>query len=93
MSEQDIERAVPAGARTMRPPPQAALHWATATLIVVALALMLVREGVEAKAGRASLLEVHRWCGLLGLGLAVWRLHLRMRLGALSDPASCTRMR
>ena len=86
MNEQhDIEQAMPAGGRTMRPPLLAALHWATATLLVLGLAVILVRELVEAKDGRASLLEIHRWCGLLALGLVVWRLQLRMRLGALSD--------
>ena len=83
--QQDIERATPAGARSMRPPLLAALHWTTATLVVLGLAVILVREILEAKAGRASLLELHRWCGLLALGLVVWRLQLRMRLKPLSD--------
>jgi len=85
LKEQVIEQAMPAGGRILRPPLLASLHWATATLVVVGLAVILVREIVEAKAGRASLLEVHRWCGLLVLGLALWRLQLRLRLGALSD--------
>jgi cytochrome b561 len=71
--------------RTMRPPLLAALHWATAMLIVLGLASVLVREIVEAKTGRASLLEVHRWCGLLVFGLTVWRVGLRLRFGPLPD--------
>jgi cytochrome b561 len=83
--QQDIKRAAPAGGYTMRPPLLAALHWATATLVVLGLALILVREIVEAKTGRASLLQMHRWCGLLVLGLTVWRVGLRLRFGPLPD--------
>ena len=69
----------------MRPPWLAAVHWATAGLILVGVTAVLIRQGVEAKTGRAWLLAVHRWCGVLILGLTAWRVVLRAWFAPLPD--------
>lgn len=68
-----------------RPPLLAALHWTTAAVLLVGVAAILARELVEAKTGRASLLEVHRWCGVLILVLTTLRLLLRAWSAPLPD--------
>nr|WP_249116079.1 cytochrome b [Azoarcus sp. L1K30] len=56
-----------------------ALHWATASLILGAVALILVRDLVDTKALRALLLEGHRGFGVLVLIAATARLVQRAR--------------
>lgn len=58
-----------------------AIHWGTVLCIVIAVAAVLVREGVDDKFWRQLLLEVHRQLGLMVLlGVAV-RLGIRLRYG------------
>jgi cytochrome b561 len=53
--------------------------------VLVGLCVVLAREFVETRGARAVLLDVHRWGGLLALGLAAWRLRLRWLTAPLLD--------
>lgn len=63
-----------------------AIHWITAVAIVVAVAVMFVRDAVEDRLWRQILLETHRQLGLLVLLAAAARITLRLRKG-LTDHA------
>ena len=64
-----------------------AIHWVTVVAIVVAVAVMFVRDAIEDRALRQVLLEMHRQLGLLVLiGVGV-RIALRLHKG-LADHAS-----
>ena len=63
-----------------------AIHWTTVVAIVVAVAVMFVRDAVEDRMWRQILLETHRQLGLLVLmGVGV-RIAIRLRRG-LADHA------
>lgn len=61
-----------------RPLPVVLLHWATLLLIGVLLSAIFVREGVEARALRALLINVHKSAGVLVLVTAALRLFVRV---------------
>ena len=63
-----------------------ALHWTTVVAIVVAVAVMFVRDAVEDRVWRQVLLETHRQLGLLVLIGAGVRIVLRLHRG-LADHA------
>ena len=63
-----------------------AIHWMTVVAIVVAVAVMLVRDVTEDRVWRQVLLEVHRQLGLLVLLGAGVRVTLRVLKG-LADHA------
>jgi cytochrome b561 len=64
-----------------------ALHWATVVAIVIAVAAMFVRDVVEDKFWRQTLLETHRQLGLLVLIVVGVRITLRVWTG-LADHAA-----
>ena len=73
-------------ARSRHPPLTIAIHWMTVVAIVVAVAVMFVRDATEDRALRQVLLETHRQLGLLVLiGVGV-RVALRLYKG-LADHA------
>ena len=63
-----------------------AIHWITVAAIIVAVAVMFVRDAVEDRLWRQVLLETHRQLGLLVLIAAGARIAIRLRKG-LTDPA------
>jgi cytochrome b561 len=63
-----------------------ALHWGTLAAIVIAVAAMFVRDAVEDKFWRTTLLEIHRQLGLLVLMAVGVRIALRALTG-LADHA------
>lgn len=67
-----------AAAPLRRPLPVMILHWVTLLLMGVVLTAILVREGVEARALRAVLINVHKSAGVLVLATAVLRLFVRV---------------
>lgn len=77
-------------AAVRRPPLLIFLHWATLVLLVLAVGLIFVREGVEEKAVRGVLLNLHRSLGLTIALLAVARLVLRLRVRPLPPAAPMT---
>lgn len=64
-----------------------AIHWMTAVAIVVAVAVMFVRDATEDRAWRQILLEIHRQLGLLVLLGAGVRIAVRVFKG-LADHAT-----
>lgn len=54
------------------------LHWATALLIALVIGIAFVREGVEEKALRATLMNIHRSIGLTVALLAMARIVVRL---------------
>ena len=66
-----------------------ALHWATLLVLSLAFGLILVRDGMEAKALRQWTLDLHRWLGVLAWSLACVRLVVRSRvtMAAYDDDA------
>jgi cytochrome b561 len=67
------------------------LHWATVTLLTVAVVAALVRNGIDGRDWRAFLLGVHRQAGLCVLALALWRVLLRLSLGRLPHLSASSR--
>lgn len=65
--------------RTAWPRAIALAHWLTVVLLLAAVALVAVRSGVDGRAPRAFLLDLHRGAGLLIALLALVRLVLRWR--------------
>lgn len=65
----------------MRPRALVVLHWLTALFLVMAAALILIRDEVEGRTLRLWLLEGHRHFGLLILLLFFVRVGLRLRFG------------
>jgi cytochrome b561 len=63
------------------------LHWSTVLAIVIGVAAVLWREGVEDDALRALLLSVHRQAGNFVMLALVCRLATRFGLGGLVDNA------
>nr|WP_243039777.1 cytochrome b/b6 domain-containing protein [Dyella sedimenti] len=66
-----------------RPRMLVALHWLTALLLLLGVALILLRDQLDGRAVRLWLLEGHRHVGLLVLLLFFARALLRLRLGKL----------
>ena len=58
-----------------------AIHWTTVTAIVIAVAVMFVRDAAEDRALRQYLLDLHRQLGLLVLIGAGVRIALRLGRG------------
>ena len=78
--------AAPGRARPGHPALTIAIHWMTVIAIVIAVAVMFVRDAAEDRALRQVLLEIHRQLGLLVLiGVGV-RIALRLHKG-LADHA------
>jgi len=71
---------------TRHPALTIAMHWMTVAAIVVAVAVMFVRDAAEDRAWRQLLLEIHRQLGLLVLMAAGLRIAIRLRRG-LADHA------
>jgi len=63
-----------------------AMHWGTMLALIVAVAVMFVRDVIENDTFRQALLHVHRQLGLLLLLAVVWRIAVRVRKG-LADHA------
>lgn len=63
-----------------------AIHWATVAAIVIAVAVMFVRDATEDRELRQFLLSMHRQLGLLVLLAAGVRIAIRLRRG-LADHA------
>lgn len=78
--------ATSASAGPRHPAATVAIHWITVAAIVVAVAVMFVRDAVEDRLWRQILLETHRQLGLLVLIAAGARIAIRLRKG-LSDLA------
>ena len=72
--------------RSGHPASTVAIHWMTVVAIVVAVAVMFVRDAVEDRVWRQVLLEMHRQLGLLVLMSAGVRIAIRLRKG-LTDHA------
>ena len=69
-----------------------ALHWGTVFSIVVAVAAVLLREVIDDKFWRLTLIETHRQLGLLVLfGVAV-RLGVRLRYGLADHMSTLPRL-
>jgi cytochrome b561 len=66
--------------RPVHPAVIRAFHWATLFVLAAAFALILLREGFEAKALRQWTLDAHRWLGLTAWALACARLVVRSRV-------------
>jgi cytochrome b561 len=79
--------ALAARAASGHPAPTVAIQWLTVVAIVVAVAVMFVRDAVEDRAWRQILLETHRQLGLLVLIGVGARVAIRLRVG-LTDHAS-----
>jgi cytochrome b561 len=62
------------------------MHWGTLLALIVAVAVMFVRDAIEDDTYRQALLQIHRQLGLLLLVTAVWRVVVRLRRG-LADHA------
>ena len=56
-----------------------AMHWGTMLALIVAVAVMFVRDAIENDTARQVLLQVHRQLGLLLLLAAMWRIAVRIR--------------
>ena len=63
-----------------------AMHWGSMLALIVAVAVMFVRDAIEDNTYRQVLLQVHRQLGLLLLVAVVWRVVVRLRKG-LADHA------
>lgn len=61
-----------------RPRSLVLLHWATALLIALVVGIAFLREGVEEKALRATLMNLHRSIGLAIALLAMARIVVRL---------------
>jgi cytochrome b561 len=74
-------RALGPGARSSarQPALTVAIHWITVVAIVIAVAVMFVRDAGEDRAWRQFLLDVHRQLGLLVLLGAGLRIAIRLR--------------
>lgn len=79
-------RASVRDARTRHSASTIALHWATVGAIVVAVAVMFIRDATEDRALRQFLLETHRQLGLFVLFAAGLRIAMRLSRG-LADHA------
>lgn len=79
-----------------RPLTVIALHWLTLAALLLAVVLILAREGFDGRALRSWLLDGHRHLGLLVLGLLLARLAVRLlrhplaAIGAHSPAARAT---
>ncbi|MGN6280382.1 cytochrome b [Frateuria sp.] len=76
---------------TARPRALIASHWLTVLFLVLAAAVILARSGIDARAWRNGLLDVHRHLGLCVLLLFGVRIALRFRWGPLPDLANAHR--
>lgn len=66
----------PAGVR--RPPALIFIHWITLILIAAVVGIAFVREGIEEKAVRTVLINLHRSLGLAVALLAIVRIGVRL---------------
>ncbi|MEO8807030.1 MAG: hypothetical protein ABI433_13200 [Burkholderiaceae bacterium] len=66
-----------------RPPAIISLHWFTLVALTLAVAVIWAREGVDGRAARLWMLDVHRHLGVLALLLLIARLCVRLRVGRL----------
>lgn len=73
-----VDDALPTRPRALK-----VLHWLTALFLLLAAALILIRDEVDGRALRIWLLEGHRHFGLLILLLFLVRVGMRLRLGKL----------
>ena len=62
------------------------LHWGSMLALIIAVAVMFVRDAIEDDSYRLVLLQIHRQLGLLLLVAVVWRVVARLRRG-LADHA------
>lgn len=69
---------IDSSAGVRRPRSLVFLHWATALLIALVVGIAFVREGVEEKALRTALMNVHRSIGLSVALLAMIRIVVRL---------------
>jgi cytochrome b561 len=60
------------------------MHWSSVTAILLAVALVLIRELVEEKTARVIMLDMHRQLGLAVLLLLLLRLGARARGGLVA---------
>lgn len=81
------DQALPVRPRSLR-----VLHWLTALFLVLAAALILLRDEVDGRALRLWLLEGHRHLGLFVLILFAVRVLLRFRLGRLPPEGNLPRL-
>ncbi|WP_374265475.1 cytochrome b [Zoogloea sp.] len=72
-----IGQAIPA-AGVRRPAALIFLHWATLALIALVVGIAFVREGIDEKAVRTALINLHRSLGLGILLLTLLRLGVRL---------------
>jgi cytochrome b561 len=79
-----LEDATKSG--SSHPAPTIAIHWMTVVALVIAVAVMFVRDANEDRAWRQFLLDAHRQLGLLVLLGAGVRIAIRLRRG-LADHA------
>src|SRR5258706_3591855 len=62
-----------------------AMHWGTMLALMIAVAVMFVRDAIENDTARQVLLQVHRQLGLLLLLAVVWRIAVRIRKNLADD--------
>lgn len=74
---------LPSSLASRRPAALIFLHWTTLALVVAAFGLVLFREGVDEKALRLTLINLHRSVGLLVALIAVARIGVRIALRPL----------
>ena len=68
------------------------LHWLTLLLIAAVVGLVLVREGVDEKALRTTLINLHRSLGLCVALLAVARIAVRLARRPLPPTAAASQL-
>lgn len=68
-----------------------ALHWGSVAAIVLASAVILIRELVEHKTARVVMLDVHRQLGLVVLLFLLMRLGARLRGGLANVTADMSK--
>ena len=73
-----------------RPPSLIFLHWLTLLLIAAVLGLIFVREGIDEKALRTTLINLHRSLGLCVALLALARLAVRLAKRPLPPAADAS---
>jgi cytochrome b561 len=83
-------RPVFRAAGVRRPPSLIFLHWLTFVLIAAVLGLVFVREGIDEKALRTTLINLHRSLGLCVALLAVVRIAVRLAKRPLPPTADAS---
>ena len=77
-------------AAVRRPPALIFLHWLTLALIAAVLGLVFVREGIDEKALRTTLINLHRSLGLCVALLVVVRIAVRLAKRPLPPTADAS---